>query len=154
MKITKPYNSTQKLSSSLLGIEEASTQTSTIILDKEEELCIIEVISDSRFPVLLVYSALEKSYSIMKCFPFEANKISLYYKNESRFAGIQHPNIISNWLMTSSQTFNKAFNRLTPKLWRPPLRLSTRPSKMTNCFYAIFQSRENAQFNLPILSYW
>jgi len=95
MKITKPYNSTQKLSSSLLGIEEASTQTSTIILDKEEELCIIEVISDSRFPVLLVYSALEKSYSIMKCFPFEANKISLYYKNESRFAGIQHPNIIS-----------------------------------------------------------
>jgi len=61
-----------------------------------QDLDIVMQISKAKFPVYLVQSKITKKTYAMKVFGHSNNEPHLYFKNESRFASLQHPNVIRN----------------------------------------------------------
>jgi serine/threonine protein kinase len=61
-----------------------------------QDLTMLRPLGKSRFQIFLAFSQATDKYYAVKIFPFKENKISKYYTNESRFAYLSHPNIISN----------------------------------------------------------
>jgi len=56
---------------------------------------VLKKIGSSKFNVFLVWCSQAKEFYALKVFPFENQQLSYSFKNESRFVGISHPNIIS-----------------------------------------------------------
>jgi len=61
-----------------------------------QDLSVVATITKAKFPVYLVNSRITKKNYAMKVFPFDGEQPHLYYKNESRFACLQHPHVIRN----------------------------------------------------------
>lgn len=60
------------------------------------DLVIVRPLTKTKFPVYLVSSKVTKKKYAMKVFGYENSQPHLYFKNESRFACLQHPNVIRN----------------------------------------------------------
>jgi len=60
------------------------------------DLSLLKVVTKAKFPVYLVQSRVTKQNYAMKAFPYENSQPHLYFKNEIRFAGLRHPNIVRN----------------------------------------------------------
>jgi serine/threonine protein kinase len=58
------------------------------------DICIVKALNKAKFPVYLVNSKINKQNYAMKVFPFAGTKQHAYFQNESRFAFLNHPNII------------------------------------------------------------
>ena len=61
-----------------------------------QNLAIIKPLTKAKFPVYLVQSRVTKKKYAMKVFRHENGQPHLYFKNESRFACLQHPNVVRN----------------------------------------------------------
>jgi len=59
-----------------------------------KEICVVKSINKAKFPVYLICSKQTKQNYAMKVFPFKNNKPHSYFKNEIRFSGLNHPNIV------------------------------------------------------------
>jgi len=68
-----------------------------------QDLSIIRSISKARFPVFLVESHITKKNYAMKVFAHENGQPHLYFKNESRFACLKHPNVVRNLYFESQR---------------------------------------------------
>jgi len=71
-----------------------------------QDLIVCKSISKAKFPVFLVESRVTKKNYAMKVFAHENGQPHLYFKNESRFACLQHPNVVRN-LYCESQRKSK-----------------------------------------------
>jgi len=68
----------------------------TPITPTSVEVSPIKKISDTKCPVMLAFSSKLGKHVAMKLFPFQDQlRVSKLYKNESRFAHLSHPNIVS-----------------------------------------------------------
>jgi len=65
------------------------------IKDNYSDLNVIKRISNGKCIILLVVSNSTGNYYVLKCFPFENDKISKSFENELRFKNIRHKNIIN-----------------------------------------------------------
>jgi len=61
-----------------------------------QNLSIVKPLTKAKFPVYLVQSRVTKKNYAMKVFRHENGQPHLYFKNESRFACLQHPNVVRN----------------------------------------------------------
>lgn len=59
-----------------------------------QSLSVIKKISKAKFPVYLTASKVNKQNYAMKIFAYKGEEPHPYYKNESRFAVLKHPNVI------------------------------------------------------------
>lgn len=60
-----------------------------------QNICIEGPISQTKFPVYLISSLSNQKLYAMKMFPYYSKKPSQFFHNESRFMGLDHPNVIS-----------------------------------------------------------
>jgi len=60
------------------------------------DLIIVKSLTKAKFPVYLVTSKITKKDYAMKVFGYENRQPHLYFKNETRFACLQHPNVVRN----------------------------------------------------------
>ena len=68
-----------------------------------QNLDIIMQLNKAKFPVYLVQSKITKKTYAMKVFGHSNGEPHLYYKNESRFASLQHPNVVRNLYFESER---------------------------------------------------
>lgn len=61
-----------------------------------QDLSVVSTITKAKFPVYLVNSRITKRNYAMKVFQFDNDQPHLYFKNETRFACLQHPHVIRN----------------------------------------------------------
>ena len=61
-----------------------------------KDVSIVRELNKAKFPVYVVQSNVTKRDFVMKVFPFKNGQQHLYFKNESRFASLQHPNVIKS----------------------------------------------------------
>ena len=59
-----------------------------------EDITMLKLISKAKFPVYLVNSPAKNKLFALKVFGFENSEPHAYYRNEARFAVLNHPNII------------------------------------------------------------
>lgn len=59
-----------------------------------EDINIVKLISKAKFPVYLAFSPAKNENFALKVFGFEDHQPHPYFKNEARFANLNHPNII------------------------------------------------------------
>lgn len=79
-----------------MQIEEQTTAVQSTSSFKLANLKIIHQFNASRIPVFLVLDKIERKQYALKIYPFGPdNQPSISYQNESRFAGVCHPNLIS-----------------------------------------------------------
>jgi Serine/threonine protein kinase len=109
MKLSKQTGNQSSSISSLLVLGLQSTATSSLVVDKEEDLCIIETISISKFPIYLVYQSKLKQYYAMKVYDAKDKAMNFCFANEVRFVGLRHPNVIS---MTKKAENKKISNKM------------------------------------------
>jgi len=76
---------------SLVFLPHNSNSSST----SEDDLRVIEQLSNSNNPIFLVYSLKQKRHYAMKIFKYKNNQVTKPYRNEARFSSVRHPNIMS-----------------------------------------------------------
>lgn len=87
-----PRRSTPQVSpKSLESPKQASPKS---IAESFEDINVVKVLSKAKFPVYLAHSAAKNQNYALKLFNFEDGKPHAYFKNEIRFAPLNHPNII------------------------------------------------------------
>lgn len=72
----------------------SKVQTPTKSADTFKDITVVKSINKAKFPVYLINSKVNKQNYAMKVFSFSDNKPHTYFENESRFAFVNHPNII------------------------------------------------------------
>jgi len=60
------------------------------------DICVVKSLNKAKFPVYLICSRVNKQNYAMKVFPHKNQAPHPYFKNEIRFACLQHPNVIRN----------------------------------------------------------
>ena len=60
------------------------------------DICVLKSLNKAKFPVYLVCSKVNKQNYAMKVFAYKNGQQHSYFKNEIRFACLQHPNVIRN----------------------------------------------------------
>ena len=66
-------------------------------------LVVKKKLSDSRFPVFLVFSPDHNKLCALKLFPYREDKINISYLNESRYQYLSHPNVVPIIATTDKQ---------------------------------------------------
>lgn len=81
----------------------SETHSESFISDTYEDVVIVKQLNQGKFPIFLVFLPGTKKYLALKAFDFQKNKPHTFFKNEIRFAGLNHTNII-NILYADEQT--------------------------------------------------
>lgn len=92
-------SSSKTVSGYLSSFFQGSTtpKTSTVMSNNPQEyedINIVKLLSKAKFPVYLAFSPTKNENFALKVFGFEDHRPHPYYKNEARFATLNHPNII------------------------------------------------------------
>jgi len=74
--------------------EDLSFNVTTTQDDQVNDMKVIKLIHESRFPIYLVQSREDCTRYAMKVFNYENGEISKYYLNEIRFTSLKHENVI------------------------------------------------------------
>eukprot|EP00330_Aristerostoma_sp_ATCC50986_P004092 CAMPEP_0114588870 /NCGR_PEP_ID=MMETSP0125-20121206/11470_1 /TAXON_ID=485358 ORGANISM="Aristerostoma sp., Strain ATCC 50986" /NCGR_SAMPLE_ID=MMETSP0125 /ASSEMBLY_ACC=CAM_ASM_000245 /LENGTH=250 /DNA_ID=CAMNT_0001785493 /DNA_START=68 /DNA_END=820 /DNA_ORIENTATION=- len=63
-------------------------------LNNYSDIHILKLLRETSYPILLAFSKVHKTYSILKMFPYRHKSVDESYEREARIAHLSHPNIV------------------------------------------------------------